>query len=245
MRWFFKNNKEMINRLLKEYQEITETIHFLGFDSYMVYLNRITDWDSYIHDRPDWFRNWDKNHLERTLSEIASVFENNDWKYIPGSITDIATAMCAMFDIFTCLKHNEAALLCYYFSSLVVNNNSLPLRERIIGNKYRAYIFLKDNRWGSRCDLFLAVHKDLNIKYEGHFTVEFYDLSLLYDVYIAWRSGGALLDNLKKQVPKINRIYPNYLREKVLIEGELAHKALFEYIRGAVESDEKNRQSSI
>ena len=122
---------------------------------------------------------------------------------------------------------------------LIEENSSLPYRERIKGNQYRAYIFLKDNSWGGRCDLFLALHKDLNINYEGHFTVDFYDLSLLYDVYIAWCSRGALLDNLKKQVPKLNITYPNYSKNKVLFEGALAHNALFEYIRGSVENNDK------
>lgn len=50
--------------------------------------------------------------------------------------------------------------------------------------------------------------------------------------------GGALLDNLKEQVPRIMLKYPNYSKEKVLIEGELAHNAFFENIRGIVENDE-------
>ena len=126
----------MVNRLLKEYQEITEAIHFLGFESYMVYFNRITDWNSYIHDHPEWFKNWDKYLFEKTLSEIASVFDNNDWKYIPGTITDMSAAMCAMFDIFTCLKQDNASYLCYYFSSVVANDSSLSLQERLKGNRY-------------------------------------------------------------------------------------------------------------
>ena len=68
----------MVNRLLKEYQKITEGIHFLGFESYMVYFDKIKDWDSYRHDHPDWFRNWDKFLFEKNLSEIASFFEKKD-----------------------------------------------------------------------------------------------------------------------------------------------------------------------
>jgi hypothetical protein len=226
----------MINRLLNKYQEITEAIHFLGFESYMVYFNRITDWNSYIHDHPEWFKNWDKYLFEKTLSEIASVFDNNDWKYIPGTITDMSAAMCAMFDIFTCLKQDNASYLCYYFSSVVANNPSLPLRERVKGNQYRAFIFLKDNSWGARCELFCELHNDFDINYEGHFTKDFYDLSLLYDVYKAWHSiGGTLLNNLKKQAPLIKLQYSNYSKDQIMIEGELAHNSLFEYIRGEVE----------
>ncbi len=187
----------MINKLLKDYQEITEAIHFLGFESYMVYLNRIKDFDSfrYDYDHRGWFRNWDKYRFEKTLSEIASIFEKNDWKYVPGTITDISTAVCAMFDIFTCLKQNKASILCYYFSSLVVNDSSLPLQERLKGNRYRAYIFLKDmEEWAYSCELFTTLFKNTN-NYNGHFTNDFYDLSLLYDVYKAWHCGGALLDN--------------------------------------------------
>ena len=236
----------MVNRLLKEYQKITEGIHFLGFESYMVYFDKIKYWDSYRHDHPDWFRNWDKFLFEKNLSEIASFFEKKDWNYLPGTITDISTAMCAMFDIFTCLKQNEASMFCYYFSSLVANDSSLPLQERLKGNRYRAYIFLKDMEgWGTRCDLFLELHNDLNINYKGHLTDELYDLSLLYDVYKAWHSVGALLDNLKNQVPKLVVRYPKYSKEKVLLEGELAHSALFEFTRSTIEEDDNNQQSSI
>ena len=48
----------------------------------------------------------------------------------------------------------------------------------------------------------------------------------------------------KKLLPKINMLYPNYSKDKVLLEGKLAHNALFEYIRGIVENDNKNKQSS-
>ncbi len=227
----------MVNRLLKEYQEITEAIHFWGFESYMVYYNRIKDWNSYRYDHPDWFRKWDKYHFEKTLSEIVSFFEKNEWKYVPGSITDMSIAMSAMFDIFTCLKQSEASMLCYYFSSLVANDSSLPLQERLKGNRYRAYIFLKDmEEWAYRCELFTTLYKDAN-NYNGHFTNDFYDLSLLYDVYKAWHLGGALLDNLKEQVPRIMLKYPKYSKEKILLEGELAHNALFKHIRGDVEND--------
>ena len=235
----------MINKLLKNYQEITEAIHFFGFECYMVYFNRIKDWDSYRYDHPDWFRKWDKYLFEKTLSEIASFFESNNWVISPGTITNNSVAMCAMFDIFTCLKQYEASMFCYYFSSLVADDSSLPLQECLKGNRYRAYNFIKDMEgWRSRCDLFLALHNDLNIIYEGHLTNEFFDLSLLYDVYKAWRSGGALLDNLKNQVPRIIANYPNYSKEKVLLEGELAHKAMFEYIRSTIEEDVNNLQSS-
>lgn len=227
----------MTNKLFNNYQEITEAIHFFGIESYMVYLNKIKDWDSYRHDHPDWFRKWDKYLLEKTLSEIASIFDKNDWKYVPGAITDISTAMCAMFDIFTCLKQEKASLVCYYFSSLVANDSSLPLQERLKGNQYRAFIFLKDMEgWAYRCELFTTLFKDTN-NYNGHFTNDFYDLSLLYDVYKAWQLGGALLDNLKKQTPRIMLKYPKYSKEKVLLEGELAHNALFERIRRVVEND--------
>jgi len=227
----------MVNRLLKEYQEITEVIHFLGFESYMAYFNRIKDWDSYRHDHPDWFRKWDKYLFEKTLSEIATIFERKNWVYSPGTITNDSIAMCAMFDIFTCLKQNKASMLCYYFSSLVANDSSLSLQERLKGNRYRAFIFLKDmEQWAYRCELFTTLFKDVN-NYNGHFTNDFYDLSLLYDVYKAWHLGGALLDNLKEQVPRIMLKYPEYSREKVLLEGELAHNAFFEHIRGVVEND--------
>ena len=230
----------MINKLFKNYQEITETIHLLGFESYMVYFNRIKDWDSYRYDHPDWFRKWDNYLFEKTLSEIASIFEINEWKYVPGSISDISTAMCVMFDIFTCLKQNEASMLCYYFSSLVANDSSLPLQEHLKGNRYRAYIFLKDMKgWANRCELFTTLFKDIN-NYNGHFTNDSYDLSLLYDVFKAWHFGGALLDHLKEQVPRIMLKYPKYSKEKILLEGELAHNAFFEQIRRVVENDDKN-----
>lgn len=65
-------------------------------------------------------------------------------------------------------------------------------QERSNGNRYRAFIFLKDmERWACRCELFTTLFKDTN-NYNGHFTNDFYDLSLLYDVYKAWHFWGGL-----------------------------------------------------
>ena len=40
------------------------------------------------------------------------------------------------------------ALLCYYFSSLVAEDNSLPTSKRLDGNRLRAFITFKNmNKW--------------------------------------------------------------------------------------------------
>lgn len=40
-----------------------------------------------------------------------------------------------------------------------------------------------------------------------------------------------------------SELITNYSKDQIMIEGELAHNALFEYIRGEVEWDDKNNQS--
>ena len=70
-------------------------------------------------------------------------------------------------------------------------------------------------------------------------------ICILYDVYKAWHSVEALLDSLKNQVPKLVIRSPKYSKEEVLLEGELAHSALFEFTRSSIEEDDNNQQSSI
>ena len=59
---------------------------------------------------------------------------------------------------------------------------------------------------------------------------------VLSDVYKAWNvdSDNALLKNLKKQAPNVALMHPEYSKEKVIEEGELAHEALFNFIKNLV-----------
>ena len=57
------------------------------------------------------------------------------------------------------------------------------------------------------------------------------------DVYKAWDSDpdSPMLEDLKKQAPKVAAMHPSLSKAQVLTEGELAHKSVFGIIESLVE----------
>lgn len=126
------------------------------------------------------------------------------------------------------------ALLCYYYSSLVANDSSLPVNIRANGYRFRAFVEFKNmDKW----NIIMSMAQAPFNGYEGNLTEsEFFDILLLSDVYKAWDSdpSSSMLSNLQKQAPKVASLHPSFSRSQVLSEGELAHKALFDVIEPIV-----------
>ena len=140
--------------------------------------------------------------------------------------------MLAFWEMFAReIGREMASLLCYYYSSLVVNDNSLPIKKRDQGNKYRAFITfknMKNNRWN-----FIFAMAQTSTGYKGKLTEDsFFNILLLSDVYKAWDTDpdSPLLNDLKKQSANVAALHPSLSRTQVLTEGEIAHKAVFSVV---------------
>lgn len=170
------------------------------------------------------------------LEEIHEELQLMGNKCDPTEIEDEFHAMLMFFDMYERKIGNETpALLCYYFSSMIIKNKKLSLNTRLHGYEYRAFIIFRTmNKW----DNFMGAARVMPMcNYRGHLNGDsFYDLLLLSDVYKAWNvdSDNALLKNLKKQAPNVALMHPEYSKEKVIEEGELAHEALFNFIKNLV-----------
>ena len=70
-------------------------------------------------------------------------------------------------------------------------------------------------------------------EYKGHLDESsFFDLLLLSDVYKAWDvdPSSDMLTSLKRQASNVARLHPNYTKQQIIAEGELAHQAVFKMI---------------
>lgn len=173
---------------------------------------------------------------EVILYKISDELEKMQFKCNPSTIENKTIAMEAFFDMFARnIGGDIPAMMCYYFSSLVASDITLPLKARLEGNKYRAFILFKNmNNW----DFIIMTALNSPIaEYNGHLNERsFFDLMLLCDVYKAWdiEPSSAMLTNLQKQAPNVAAQHPNYSQQQVILEGELAHKALFNIIESIV-----------
>ena len=168
------------------------------------------------------------------LKKIEETLKMNDWKITSASVENNTIAMMAFYEMFAReIGHDIPALLCYYYSSLVANDNSLPAENRAHGNRFRAFITFKnmdENRWNLIFSMAQAP-----CDYNGNLKDDsFFDILLLSDVYKAWDSDpdSSLLNDLKRQSTKVAALHPSLSRTQVLTEGEIAHKAVF----GVIES---------
>ena len=59
-----------------------------------------------------------------------------------------------------------------------------------------------------------------------------FDFALISDVYKAWDrdNNDPLLQNLKRQAPRVASNYPKFNKQQIILEGELAHEAIFNVI---------------
>ncbi|MBQ2506917.1 MAG: hypothetical protein II530_00310 [Bacteroidaceae bacterium] len=169
------------------------------------------------------------------LRQIEDVLKKNEWKITSSSVENNSLAMMAFFEMSVReIGGDIPALLCYYYSSLVANDSSLPVNIRANGYRFRAFVEFKNmDKW----NIIMSMAQAPFNGYEGNLTEsEFFDILLLSDVYKAWDSdpSSSMLSNLQKQAPKVASLHPSFSRSQVLSEGELAHKALFDVIEPIV-----------
>jgi hypothetical protein len=174
--------------------------------------------------------------LVQIFRQIEDTLKKSDWKITPMSVENNSIAMMAFFEMFVRkIGGDMPALLCYYFSSLVAEDNSLPTSKRLDGNRLRAFITFKNmNKW----NMIISMAQAPFSGYNGKLTERsFFDILLLSDVYKAWDSDpdSPMLEDLKKQAPKVAAMHPSLSKAQVLTEGELAHKSVFEIIESLVE----------
>ncbi len=170
------------------------------------------------------------------LEDIHEELQLMGNKCNPAEIDDKRFAMLAFFDMYERRIGNETpALLCYYFSTLLIKDKTKTIDTRLQGNEYRAFIIFRTmDKW----DGFMGACRTMPMyNYRGNLNGDsFYDLLLLSDVYRAWNTDpdNRLLNNLKKQAPNVASMHPEYSRDEVIKEGELAHEALFCFIKNLV-----------
>ena len=174
--------------------------------------------------------------LVQIFRQIEDTLKKSDWKITPMSVENNSIAMMAFFEMFVRkIGGDMPALLCYYFSSLVAEDNSLPTSKRLDGNRLRAFITFKNmNKW----NMIISMAQAPFSGYNGKLTERlFFDILLLSDVYKAWDSDpdSPMLEDLKKQAPKVAAMHPSLSKAQVLTEGELAHKSVFGIIESLVE----------
>lgn len=194
----------MLNNLLKQYAATKISCEFAGTDS--------------------------TQESVKILRKIEETLKNNKWNITSFPVENNTIAMMAFFDMFAReMGKDMSALLCYYYSSLVANDSSLPTKNREHGNRFRAFITFKNmDKWDR-----IFTMAQAPVYYSGNLSDDsFFDILLLSDVYKAWDSDpeSSMLANLKKQSPKVAALHPSLSRTQVLTEGEMAHKAVFDVI---------------
>ena len=201
----------MILRLLKEYSQIRISYEMVGKDPSM--------------------------EIVKVLNRLGEELAKNDWKCSPSDVPTDTIAMCAFFEMFARKIGGDASImLCYYYSSRVANDYSLPEKARAEGNKHRAFIVFK-NMDKLNMTFNLACNSPI-AGYRGRLNSnQFVDLLLLSDVYKAWDvdSNSAMLQNLKRQAPLVAANHPTFSKQQIITEGELAHEAVFNIISISVE----------
>lgn len=201
----------MILKLLKEYSQIRISYEMVGKDPSM--------------------------DIVRVLNCLAEELAKNKWKCPPTDVPTDTTAMCAFFEMFARKIGGDAPImLCYYYSSRVANDYSLPEKARTEGNKHRAFIVFK-NMDKLNMTFNLACNSPI-ANYRGRLNSnQFVDLLLLSDVYKAWDTdcSSSMLQNLKRQAPLVAANHPTFSKQQIITEGELAHEAVLNIISISVE----------
>jgi len=168
------------------------------------------------------------NILNRLLEELRK----REWKFSPTEVPTDSIAMSAFFEMFTLkIGKDNPIMLCYYYSSRVANDKSCPEHVRALGNMFRAFIVFK-----AMDKLNMAFNLACNAPFAGYRgklnNQQFFDMSLLCDIYKAWdlNNDDPLLQNLKRQAPRVAANYPTFSRVQIIKEGEMAHEALLKVI---------------
>ena len=113
----------------------------------------------------------------RILEQIEETLKNGEWKITSSSVENNTMAMLAFFEMSVRkIGGDLPSLFCYYYSSLVANDNSLPYNKRIDGNRYRAFVTFKNvEKW----NMILSMAQAPFSGYNGNLTERsFFDILL-------------------------------------------------------------------
>ncbi|MDY2641767.1 MAG: hypothetical protein SOW01_05260 [Mediterranea sp.] len=179
---------------------------------------------------------------DRAVEETAVVLHKiNDYlkanKYKDELIIeDMTMAMCAFYDM--CSRKIGGfyiSLFSYFSCTAVANKTYLPQDTRLNGIMLRAFTtFTWFNSWYKI--LTLARTSPIG-RYEGNLDEKsFFDILLLSDVYKVWNidNDHPTLYKLKSQAPFIAHNYPNFTKQQIIKEGELANEALFNIVASII-----------
>ena len=122
----------------------------------------------------------------RVLNQLAEELSKNSWKCPPSEVSTDSIAMGAFFEMFVHkIGGDTPIMLCYYYSSKVANDKSLPTDVRTLGNMFRAFIVFKAmNKFNMVFNL--ACNAPF-AEYKGKLQLQqFVDFALTSDVYKAW-----------------------------------------------------------
>ena len=201
----------MISKLLRDYSQIRISYEAVGKDPSV--------------------------EITKTLNLLATELAKDEWRCSPSEVPNDSMAMSAFFEMFALKIGKDAPImLCYYYSSRVANDKSLPTNAQKMGNMVRAFIVFK-----AMDKLNMTFNLACNAPFAGYkgklIGQQFFDFALIGDVYQAWDIGNnsPLLQNLKKQTPMVASNYPMFNKQQIIAEGELAHKAVFNVVRTLVE----------
>lgn len=177
--------------------------------------------------------------IAKTLNQLAAELAKNGWRCPPTEVPTDAIAMSAFYEMFVLKIGPDAPImLCYYYSSRVANDHSLPTNVRALGNKFRAFIVVKaidklNMVFNLACNAPIGGYRG---KLRGQ---QFFDLALTSDIYKAWDTdnGDPLLQSLKRQAPTVASNYPTFTKQQIIAEGELAHEAVLRIISSFIKLD--------
>lgn len=177
--------------------------------------------------------------IAKTLNQLAAELAKNGWRCPPTEVPTDAIAMSAFYEMFVLKIGPDAPImLCYYYSSRVANDHSLPTNVRALGNKFRAFIVVKaidklNMVFNLACNAPIGGYRG---KLKGQ---QFFDLALTSDIYKAWDTdnGDPLLQSLKRQAPTVASNYPTFTKQQIIAEGEIAHEAVLRIVSSFIKLD--------
>ena len=177
--------------------------------------------------------------IAKTLNQLAAELAKNGWRCPPTEVPTDAIAMSAFYEMFVLKIGPDAPImLCYYYSSRVANDYSLPTNVRALGNKFRAFIVVKaidklNMVFNLACNAPIGGYRG---KLKGQ---QFFDLALTSDIYKAWDTddGDPLLQSLKRQAPTVASNYPTFTKQQIIAEGEIAHEAVLRIVSSFIKLD--------
>lgn len=122
--------------------------------------------------------------------------------------------------------------LAYYYGTLAQNSANVPVHSKIAALRLRLFALFHHLE---AFDRFINLaHTAPMMEYAGNLSMEqFFDFLIMADAYRVWDSDdeSSMLKSIKRLVNQHKINHPQFTREQIIKEGEIAHKALFTAIK--------------